>query len=425
MRVQKMWNSWSKMIFFFLIFHFVSGLLLGVTKHSQILLDAEKNIRIIDWSLEAGELKDPDHHWRIRKDVLHGGMQEGVDRVRVDNGVLSFTIIPTRGMSIWEANLGALRLGWDSPVKQVVHPQFVDLGESGGWGWLKGFGAWMNRCGIAFNGIPGQDQMKVSGGAIIPVDLNLHGRIDYQPAHFVQVEISNENPPTLTIRGVVDETLSMGLNLQLTTEISTTVGSPEIRLRDTITNLGTIDQEFQTLYHTNFGAPLLEGGAKLIAAVQRVTPMNLRAAKEIKEWDSFQPPTSDWADKVYFLKPLGNSQGWTETILVNRSYTKGVSLHFSVKELPYLTLWKNTSALEDGYVTGIEPGTNYPNNRSFERKKGRVPILVGGESHTSNITFVVHTDIEGVTGAIDRIKELQGDISPRIDLKPAPDLSPM
>ena len=50
MRVQKIWDSSSQMIFFFLIFHFISGLLLGATKHSQILLDAEKNIRIIDAS---------------------------------------------------------------------------------------------------------------------------------------------------------------------------------------------------------------------------------------------------------------------------------------------------------------------------------------------------------------------------------------
>ena len=49
-----------------------------------------------------------------------GGQQDGVDVIRVNNGQLEFTVIPTRGMSILEVKSGDLRLGWDSPVKEVV-----------------------------------------------------------------------------------------------------------------------------------------------------------------------------------------------------------------------------------------------------------------------------------------------------------------
>ena len=397
----------------------------GAAVHSQVLLDAGNGIRIADWSIHAEDLDTAGDAWSIRKDVLHGGLQEGVDRIRVDNGILSFTVIPTRGMSVWEAHVGDLRLGWDSPVRGVVHPQYVDLGESGGWGWVKGFGAWLNRCGIAFNGAPGPDQMKVSGGAIIPVELTLHGRIDYLPAHFVEVEVSRDDPPVLTVRGVVEETLFLGVNLRLTTEISTVVGSRSLRVRDTITNPGTVEQEFQVLYHTNFGSPLLEEGARLVVPVKRVTPRDARAAEGIRDWNSFQPPTSGWADQVYFLKPLGDGRGRTETLLTNSSQTRGASLHFSVQELPYLTLWKNTSAVPDGYVTGVEPATNYPNNRSFERKNGRVPVLQGGESYSATITVSAHTDAAGVAAARLRIEKLQAGVEPKIDPQPVPDLSPM
>ena len=41
-----------------------------------------------------------------------------------------------------------------------------------------------------------------------------------------------------------------------------------------------------------------------------------------------------------------------------------------LEELPCFTLWKNTAAEADGYVTGLEPGTNFPNLRSFERFVG-------------------------------------------------------
>ena len=43
--------------------------------------------------------------------------------------------------------------------------------------------------------------------------------------------------------------------------------------------------------------------------------------------------------------------------------------------MPCFTVWKNTGAVEDGYVTGIEPATNYPNFKSFERQQGRVKLL--------------------------------------------------
>lgn len=65
----------------------------------------------------------------------------------VDNGRLSLTVVPTRGMSIQEVRMGDIRLGWDSPVKGLVHPQYINLHTRAGLGWLEGFNEWMVRCG--------------------------------------------------------------------------------------------------------------------------------------------------------------------------------------------------------------------------------------------------------------------------------------
>ena len=53
---------------------------------------------------------------------------------------------------------------------------------------------------------------------------------------------------------------------------------------------------------------------------------------------------------------------------------------FNRQELPCFTVWKNTGAMEDGYVTGLEPATNYPNFKGFERQQGRVPRAAAGRS---------------------------------------------
>jgi len=394
------------------------------TPLKQVLIDVDTNLGIKNWSVSA-DGRGTDHRWSITKDVLHGGRQEGVDRIRVDNGVLSFDVIPTRGMNIWDVDCGDLSLGWDSPVKEVVHPQFVNLRERGGLGWLEGFGGWMCRCGLASNGAPGEDRVRSNTGSIVPVQLTLHGKVNYLPARSVTVEVTDDDPPVLKVRGVIDETMMFGTQLRLTAEISTVVGSKSLTLSDTITNLSADEQEFQTLYHTNFGSPLLEGGSKFLAPAARVTPRDPRAAEgPLSKWNEYLPPTPGYNEQVYFLKLLGDEQNRTEIMLENAAGTRGVSLLYSLTDLPHTTLWKNTAPVANGYVTGLEPATNFPNLREFERENGRVPRLKKGESHHATITFTIHTDAKGVGEARSRIHGLQGDTRVQIDEAPVPGLSP-
>ena len=69
--------------------------------------------------------------------MLCGGKQAGVDIIEVNKGRLSFIVVPTRGMSVLKVGDGDVRLSWDSPVKEVVHPQFINLESRGGLGWLE------------------------------------------------------------------------------------------------------------------------------------------------------------------------------------------------------------------------------------------------------------------------------------------------
>ena len=92
--------------------------------------------------------------WEVTKKILTGGKQQGVELIKLDNGRLEIVIIPSRGMGILEVKMDDIRLGWNSPVKEVVHPSFVDLDSRGGLGWLEGFNEWMVRCGLEFAGHP-------------------------------------------------------------------------------------------------------------------------------------------------------------------------------------------------------------------------------------------------------------------------------
>jgi hypothetical protein len=374
----------------------------------RVLIDVAENLRLAEWSVDASSADlETQARWSVRKHVLHGGKQEGVDVVDVDNGVLSFRVLPTRGMGLWNGRCEDLELGWDSPVDEIVHPSNVELGARGGLGWLEGFGEWINRCGLESNGAPGVDLLRSNTGAIVPVQLTLHGKAAYLPARRVEVIIEPAPSRRIIIRGVVDEVAMFGPRLRLVSEISTELGSKTLRIVDEIQNLGARPQEMQILYHCNFGAPLLEEGASFVAPVRRVFPRDARAAEGgMDGWNRFQGPDPSYIEQVYFLELFADAAGRTSTLLRNRAGDRGVELGFSTKELPYMTLWKNTAARENGYVTGLEPATNYPNHRGIERQHGRVRRLAPGESHRAELSVTALTDARSVSGAERRIASL-------------------
>ncbi|RPI73933.1 MAG: DUF4432 family protein, partial [Planctomycetaceae bacterium] len=172
----------------------------------------------------------------VEKYTLRGGLSEGVDVVEVNNGRLSISIVPTRGMGLWRGTCDGLELGWKSPVSFPVNPAFVNALDRGQIGWLAGFNELLCRCGLDANGPPGD-------GA------NLHGRIANIPAHRVEVSVDTEGPGTIAVTGLVDETMMFGPCLRLKSTVSTTLGANSLTIIDEVTNLSAKPADLELLYH--------------------------------------------------------------------------------------------------------------------------------------------------------------------------------
>src|SRR5699024_10017323 len=141
-----------------------------------------------------------------------------------------------------------------------------------------------------------------------------------------------------------------------------TAGSREFVIRDVVTNRAAGVAESQLLYHVNVGAPFLEDGSSFVVPATEITPRDARAAEGSGTWATCGPPELGFAEQVYFVKPVTNERGESFVLLRNKAGDKGFSVHFQTDHLPCLSLWKNTVAEADGYVAGLEPGTNYPNH---------------------------------------------------------------
>lgn len=361
------------------------------------------------------------HSWSVQTRTLRGGKQDGVDVVEINNGKLSFSVILTRGMGIWKGQLGDIRLGWNSPVKDPVHPAYIQPFENGGIGWLKGFNEWIVRCGLSSMGAPGPDAMVDNNGNTIEVSLPLHGNIANTPARSASIEISGEE---IILRGEVDETMMFGPALRLNTEIRTVLGSPTLTINDTVTNLGDNPTEHQLLYHVNYGAPLLGRDSRFLAPLEHVAPRDPRAAEGIADYARYDGPTPGFVEQAYFFE-LAGRPGSRETLamLSNPEGSSASLVRFSLDDFPCFTLWKNTAGSADGYVTGLEPATSYPNPRRFERSKGRVPVLAGGEARKTRLVVEILDTPEGVESAKAEISTLQESAGGTVNQQPLPRFS--
>lgn len=225
------------------------------------------------------------------------------------------------------------------------------------------------------------------------------------------------------VGGSVEETRFLFSKLRLTTVIRTRPGELGLRIHDEVENLAGQQAEAQLLYHINFGPPLLDAGAKVIAPVKTLAPRDDHAAAGVTGWDSYEAETPGFEEQVYFLELLGDQRGETHVLLKNAHSARGVSLRFNVEQLPCFTIWKNTAAADDGYVTGLEPGVNYPNPRSFEGRQGRVLTLPPGGKAAFDLQLTLHQNDAEVAAAEKQIADLQAGGQPMIHDRPQPALS--
>ena len=388
-----------------------------MTIQTLVLTDADSGIHLDHGELGPSSRLDlkGSPNWSIRWRRLRGGLSEGVDVVEVNNGHLSLSILPTRGMGIWKGQYHDLPLEWKSPVERPVHPAYVDLHDRGGIGWLHGFNELFCRCGLTSLGPPGDDQGE---------KLTLHGRIANLPAHRVEVKVDTSGEGSLEVVGIIDECSMFGARWRMTSTFKLKAGSNKCSIVDEIRNLGGRPAELSLLYHINVGRPFLEPYATYSVPSLEVAPRDARAAEGIDTYFVYGAPVAGFAEQAYYHTPIGAADGWTTALLANANGNAGFAVHFQTQQLPTFTTWKNTVAEADGYVTGLEPGNVFPNFRQHERKHKRLPLVQPGHLYRSELALEVVDTATAVRQIQDRIHQIQGTISPAIHRTPVARLSP-
>jgi hypothetical protein len=273
----------------------------------------------------------------------------------------------------------------------------------------------MVRCGLESNGGP-------DFGDEGQLAYSLHGRIANRPSHRVEVAVDGA-AGTITVRGVVEECRFHFQKLRLIAAVTTAFDTTSFSIHDVVENFGGAPAEMQMLYHINFGEPLLASGSQIVAAVRELAPHDDAATANVATWDTFGPPVAGAPEQCFFFDLAADGDGGTQVLLKNPSGTAGTTVRFNSRELPYFTVWKNMVASEDGYVTGLEPATNFPNPRSFETAQGRVIELAPGATWSANLAVDWLTNASEVSAAEDAVMSIPSEARPMVHEKPRADWS--
>ena len=306
----------------------------------------------------------------IRRAELVEGNERGADLVEVFNASgLCFSLLPGRALDIASAHYKGMSLCFRSKTGDVG-PAFY---EPEGYGWMRGsYLGLLTTCGLTFVGHPEVDPQEEEE------ELPLHGRLSYIPAKNVLAEGGWEGEDyVVRVRGKMREHIVFGPCLEMTREISTTLGESCIRIRDRVENLGADPTPLMVVYHTNPGFPLLDAGTRLVLHSRRTTEWLEDREVVPDDYTLVSAPRKKAHDDVYIHRPLADRRGNVHVGLINDRLELGLYWKFPRRELPILNQWQHFH--RGTYVSGIEPGNCSVLGRVWNRKHKALQYIQPGE----------------------------------------------
>ncbi len=330
-----------------------------------------------NWENKIG---NPLQYGGIETSVLDNGAGKGVRIAWINTGSgLRYKVVIDRGMDIAEAFHNQHGLAWIS--RAGIRPP--EPAAMVGLEWLRNWGGGLvTTCGISYMGSPESDEYGVRG---------LHGRISNIPAEVISIRQPDPQQGILdfSITGLIRESGVFGPHLELERTISGTLGIPEIKISDRVTNRGNSQAPHMLLYHCNMGWPLIDEGTELHWKGPWESRGNALDNEIFHENGTFrvcQAPMDshqNGGEACAFIDIEPDDSGNCRCSAVNPTLGFGLEINFRKEQLPWLINWQHWGKGE--YVTALEPATNLTLGQSHARNSGSLIVLNPGESREYQI----------------------------------------
>jgi hypothetical protein len=333
----------------------------------------------------------------IETSVLDNGPGKGNRIAWITTGSgLRYKLIIDRSMDIADAFMNNTGLSWISHFGSTA----PDISSKENLEWLRTFtGGLLTTCGLSHVGGPEKDESGSRG---------LHGRISNIPAEIISVgQPTPYNDLTeISITGIMRESSVFGPSLEMKRTISSPLFGAKIKIRDEVLNAGNNLTPLMMIYHCNFGYPLLDEGSEILWEGKWQSRGNRGDNAIFNNDHNFRicPPILDshagFGEAAGFIEPAGLPEGNCCCGIYNRKKQVAVFIRFNKNQLPCLTNWQHWGKNE--YVTGLEPGTNFPLGQNYARENQTLRFLKPGETYLVEIEMEVLTDPEKIKTIISK-----------------------
>ena len=126
---------------------------------------------------------------------------------------------------------------------------------------------------------------------------------------------------------------------------------------------------------------MLSEDTELLINEYGVDPRDENAAKGVDRWNTFEAPTDNRPEEVFFHRPKNENDDKVHARIENKALNIGAEIVYDKEQLPQLVQWKSMSSGD--YALGVEPATSLGGgvrnrkrggacNNTFTRRKKRV-----------------------------------------------------
>lgn len=343
----------------------------------------------------------------IRESVLDNGSERGVRSLLMRNASgLEVEVLVDRGFDLGGARWRGMPFGWRSG-NGFRHPGLHEADAEGGLSWLRALDGLLVTGGLDHALFGGEyDASHYAYPAKQSVTHGLHGRLTAIPARLLSVEENwQEVGGILRVRGEVIQATSFGEHLRLERTIEMDMFGDEVRVFDSVSNLGFERTPHMFLYHLNLGWPFVDEGSKIVAPIRRQLWASDSTKKQGVPYTPLPAPMRGFIEQVWEHELQADESGDHRVALVRPEGNLGVLVRWDSNTMPNFFEWQNMR--EGQYGLGLEPSTNHVAGEQAARDLGELTWLEHGETRDYRLAVRILNSSEDITGAVQSIDDIR------------------
>ena len=326
----------------------------------------------------------------IKEYKLTDGKANGMRALDLKNGIgIEMTILKERALDIPYLSYKGVNIGFASKTGLIAPWYFT---EDAYRGFLKQFNAgFLTSCGITYSGNPSERNGRKYG---------LHGTLSNIPAQNVATFVrEKEGQVILEVTGTMKEACVFAENVELHRTIEVKTEENKIHIHDEVVNCGFEAQPMMSVYHMNYGYPMLSEHASIYTSAEIIEPRDAEAEKGIDSYSQMEPPQIGYHEQCFFhTQSSGKTEGFA--MIYNKKLELAVITHYNPKKFPVLCEWKNMQAGD--YALGLEPTAAGVMGPDWANERGILRYLAPGDTEIYDLCVEFLEDREKIQSYIDK-----------------------